>query len=106
MSKSFRRFEILLPLRFNDGHPVPSERIAETLDELQQRFGAVSCESQTIRGIWQYKTEVYRDESVRVFVDVADTPESSDFFRDFKERLKTRFGQIDIWIATYPVEIF
>ena len=33
MSASFRRFEILLPLRFNDGKPVPDDLIAETLTE-------------------------------------------------------------------------
>ena len=33
MSGTFRRFEILLPLRFNDGRAVPSEIIAMTLLE-------------------------------------------------------------------------
>ena len=33
MSKTLRRFEVLLPLRFNDGQPVPDEIIAETLLE-------------------------------------------------------------------------
>ena len=37
MSRSFRRFEILLPLRFNDGSPVPGELVADTLLELRQR---------------------------------------------------------------------
>jgi hypothetical protein len=50
MSKQFRRFEILLPLRFNDGQSVPDELIADTLLELREQFGAVSCETQTIRG--------------------------------------------------------
>jgi hypothetical protein len=31
MSSAFRRFEILLPLRFNDGRPVPNELVADTL---------------------------------------------------------------------------
>jgi len=31
MSKAFRRFEILLPLRFNDGSAVPEELVADTL---------------------------------------------------------------------------
>ena len=35
VSKVFRRFEILLPLRFNDGRPVPDELIADTLLELR-----------------------------------------------------------------------
>ncbi len=106
MSRSYRRFEILLPLRFNDGRDVPDEIIAQTLEELQDRFGAVSCESQTIRGMWRHEGQTYRDESVRVFVDVLDDPASLAFFRDFKERLKSRFGQIDIWMTTYPVEVF
>ncbi len=33
MSKTLRRFEVLLPLRFNDGQPVPEEIVAETLRE-------------------------------------------------------------------------
>ena len=57
MSKAFRRFEILLPLRFNDGQPIPAEFVAGTLLELRQRFGAVSCETQTIRGFWQHQDQ-------------------------------------------------
>ena len=48
MSRALRRYEVLLPLRFNDGQPVPDEIVAETLLELEQHFGAVSCETQTI----------------------------------------------------------
>ena len=64
MSKTFRRFEILLPLRFNDGQPIPDELIADTLLELRQRFGAVSCETQTIRGLWQHQEQIFRDDLV------------------------------------------
>ena len=54
MSASFRRFEILLPLRFNNGEPVPDGLIADALLELEERFGAVSCETQTIQGLWRH----------------------------------------------------
>ena len=105
MSSTFRRFEILLPLRFNDGRPVPDELIADTLLELEQRFGAVSSETQTIQGFWQHQGHSYRDDLTRLFVDVPDAPESLDFFRALKERLKVRFQQLDIWMTTYPVEV-
>lgn len=49
MSNAFRRFEMLLPLRFNDGQSVPHELIADSLLEIRERFGAVSCESRWIR---------------------------------------------------------
>ena len=71
MSRSLRRFEILLPLRFNDGQHVPDDLVADTLLELERQFGAVSSETQTIRGLW-HEGESYRDDLMRVFVDVAD----------------------------------
>lgn len=104
MSSSLRRFEILLPLRFNDGQPVPDETIGESLLELRQRFGAVSSETQLIRGLWLHEGHEYRDELVRVFVDAPDGPEARQFFVAYKELLKSRFGQIDIWMTTYPIE--
>jgi hypothetical protein len=63
-----RRYELLLPLRFNDGQPVPDALIADTLVELEQHFGAVSSETQNIRGQWRHQGQAYRDELVRVFV--------------------------------------
>jgi hypothetical protein len=105
MSRSLRRYEILLPLRFNDGQPVPDDLVADTLLELEQRFGAVSSETQTIRGLWRYEGESYRDDLIRVFVDVADEAEHRRFFLEFKERLKARFQQIDIWMTTYSIEV-
>lgn len=105
MSKTFRRFEILLPLRLNDGRAVPDDWIADTIMELRQRFGAVSCETQTIRGLWQHQDQLLRDDLVRVFVDVTDDPENRAFFVDFKERLKARFEQLDIWVTTYPIDL-
>src|SRR5262249_28590699 len=104
MSES-RRYEILLPLKFNDGQRVPPEVVIETLLELEQRFGAVSCETQTIHGIWQHQGQRFRDDLVRVFVDVPDQPEHRQFFRDYKEELKSRFKQLDILITTYPIEV-
>ena len=105
MSRSVRRFEVLLPLRFNDGQPVPDDLVADTLIELEQRFGAVSCETQTIRGLWRYEGQPFRDDLVRVFVDVPDEPESRQFFVEFKDRLKARFQQLDIWLTTYLIEV-
>ncbi len=105
MSDSFRRFEILLPRRFNDGLPVPDELIAETLVELEQRFGAVSCETQVIQGLWRQADQLYRDDLIRVFVDAPDLPESRQFFVEFKESVKARFQQLEIWMTTYPIEV-
>ena len=105
MSISGRRFEILLPLRFNDGNEVPDTLIAETLVELRRKFGAVSCEAQRIQGQWQHEGQIYRDELVRVFVDVEDTDENRSFFREFRDRTRSRFHQLSIWMTSHPIDI-
>jgi hypothetical protein len=79
-----RRYEILLPQRFNDGRPVPEEALSETLLALERQFEAVSWETQIIRGAWQHGGKSYRDELMRVFVDVPDLPENREFFVQFK----------------------
>jgi hypothetical protein len=105
MSSTLRRFEILLPLRFNDGQPVPDDLVGQTLLEFRQQFNAVSAETQVIRGHWQHQGEVFRDELVCVFVDVADNEENRAFFVAYKEQLKARFRQLDIWMTTYLIEV-
>jgi hypothetical protein len=105
MSRMLRRFEILLPLRFNDGSPVPDELVGQTILELRKQFNAISAETQVIRGHWQFQGEEFRDDLVRLFVDVADTPENLAFFVSLKEVLKTRFQQHDLWMTAYPIEV-
>jgi hypothetical protein len=48
MRKPFRRFELLLPTKLNNGLPVPNSAFSVTLLELEERFGAVSAETQII----------------------------------------------------------
>jgi len=54
--------------------------IADTLLELREQFGAVSCETQTIRGTWTFEAEVFRDDLIRVYVDAEDVSESRKCF--------------------------
>jgi hypothetical protein len=92
-------------LRFNDGSPVPDDIIADTLVQLEERFGAVSCETQSISGRWRHEGQSFRDDLMRVFVDVPDETEGREFFVAYKEQLKARFQQLDIWMTTYLIEV-
>jgi hypothetical protein len=100
-----RRYEILLPLQFNDGQPVPDSLIGEALTDLRGHFGAVAWETQIIKGTWEHQEQLYRDNLMRVIVDVPDTEDTRRFFSQFKQTLKTRFRQIDIWMTTHMIEI-
>jgi hypothetical protein len=100
-----RRYEILLPLLFNDGTPVPEALLAKTFTELRARFRAASWETQIVRGSWEYEGAIFRDNLTRFYVDVPDLPEHRLFFKEFKATLKERFKQVDVWITSHPVDV-
>jgi hypothetical protein len=100
-----RRYEILLPLLSNNGTPIPATLLAETFAELREKFGAASWETQTVQGAWEHEGAIYRDNLTRFFVDVPDLPEHRIFFKEFKEKLKLRFNQLDVWITSHPVDV-
>ena len=100
-----RRYEILVPLMFNDGRPVPESLLAQTFSELREKFGAASWETQTLRGTWEQQGTIFEDSLTRFFVDVPDQPEHREFFKAFKETLKRRFNQLEIWITSHSLDI-
>jgi hypothetical protein len=103
--REYRRYEILLPRRFNDGRRVPTALLRQTFRELEARFGAVSAERQTILGAWRHGEKTL---SRRTSADVCSVPaglEHDQFFREFKETLKTRFQQLDVWVTSHDIRV-
>jgi hypothetical protein len=105
MSSNWRRFEVMLPLRFNDGRDVPGEWIAEAILEIVERFGAASYETQRVEGHWRHGGIAYRDDLVRLVVDVPDSEEHRSWVRDFKGRWRVRLEQLELWVVSYQVDI-
>ncbi len=100
-----RRYEILFPRKYNDGRPVSGELFEQAREELVGRFGGVTMEPQTVRGVWDHQGARYEDELVRYVVDVEDTPENQQFFVGWKLVLLQRFQQIEIYITSYLVDV-
>jgi hypothetical protein len=42
MKSKSRRYEVLLPVRFNDGKDVPEEVLGEAVNEIVDQFNAVT----------------------------------------------------------------
>ena len=61
MSSKWRRFEVLLPLQFNDGRDVSGELLAEAVLEIVDHFGAASYETQKVEGHWRLGAVIVRD---------------------------------------------
>jgi hypothetical protein len=105
MSSKWRRFEVLLPLQFNDGRDVPGDWLAEAVLEIVDHFGAASYETQRVEGHWRQGGVLYRDNLVRIIVDMPDSTKNRGWMKLFKDRWKTRLEQIELWMVSYRIEI-
>ncbi len=105
MSSKWRRFEVLLPLRFNDGKDIPAEWLAEAVLEIADHFGAASYETQRIEGRWRHEGVVFRDDLVRLVVDVPDNAKNRRWMKQFKGQWKARLQQLELWMVSYAINI-
>src|SRR5437868_2212985 len=99
------RYEILLPLFYNDGRPVEAEKFLATDDDLVLAFGSTSTDQVTVRGKWKYGSTVYSDQLIRVRTDVEESAENREAMRVLRETLKSRFVQIYIWITAHRIDV-
>ena len=51
MRKKFRRFEVLLPARFNDGREAPDDLVGDAIDEVIDQFHAASYYKDAAEGV-------------------------------------------------------
>jgi hypothetical protein len=91
-------------LNYNDGTEIEPDKFDQTADELCDRFGGITLDTVQISGTWKYGGTRYRDALIRIRIDTNDKAASA-FFKDYKETLKARFRQIDIWITVHQLEI-
>ena len=99
-----KRYEILLPLTYNDGATIEADKFDRTAEEISDRFGGVTEDTIRVTGTWKYGGTRYRDQLLRLRVDTND-PAAAGYFRAMKAAWKDRFRQIDIWITAYEIEI-
>jgi hypothetical protein len=93
---TLKRFEILLPLNYNDGRPIEREKFLATHRELVSKFRATTVDVIQASGSWVYRGTFYEDLLIRVTIDCPGSADVYEFFRAHKEVLKSRFAQKDI----------
>jgi hypothetical protein len=66
MAKSARRYDIYLPLTFNDGRPIPDDQFEAVESRMLKQFGGVTSQQRDfpLRGIWQGETQLYFDQVI------------------------------------------
>jgi hypothetical protein len=76
MSNKLRRFEVLLPTRFNDGREVPDDLIVDAIGEIIDQFGSASFYKEAVEGYWHHGGTLYRDQLGLLVVDVPNNAKS------------------------------
>jgi len=91
---------------YNDGTPVEQQSFTATRQELVDRFSGGTFDLIPMTGYWLGPMGgVYQDQVGRFVVDVEDSAENQQFFVDWKETLKERFHQTDIWMVAILLEV-
>jgi hypothetical protein len=105
MKNRSRRYEVLLPVRFNDGSDVPEELLGQAVNEIVEQFGAVTFHRQTVEGHWRHDETLFRDDLAILVIDLPDTATNRKWMRAFKARWKKQLRQLEIWMVSYPIDI-
>ena len=102
-----RKYEIYLPLKYNDGKNIEAEKIRSIKEELVDAFGAitVSSLSSPYQGTWKYGGVEFIDDIIKIEVVATNDRATKKFFKEFKERLKESLQQIDILITTHGIQV-
>jgi len=84
---------------------VPSEWLAEAVLEVVDHFGAASYETQKVEGHWRHGGVLYRDDLVRIIIDVPDLVKNRQWMKQFKKRWKDRLEQLELWVISYRIDL-
>ena len=58
MPSKWRRFEVLIPLQWNDGQEIPEELLGEAVFEILDQFTGVGFENLNVVGHWLHEGTV------------------------------------------------
>ena len=103
-----RRYGILLPAEFNDGRLIADacpRCLPDSLSEVIDNFGAFTFRPDTAVGSWTAGDRRYDDRLYLLIVDVDDTAGHRAWISHLKSHLLQRFQQLEIYVASYPVEV-
>lgn len=48
---------------------------------------------------------IYRDNLVKIVVDVPDQDASRDWMKGYKTRWMTKFEQLELWVVSYRIDV-
>lgn len=101
------RIEIYLPLYYNDNTAIEADKFDKTRQELIKKFGALTAmptnPDLALQGWWVNKGITYQDRIVILRIDSEDL--NLKFWSKYKNLLKRRFAQLEIYITISEISV-
>lgn len=98
-----KEYDLFVPLKYNDGTPIETDKFQDLQDRLLERFGGLTFFPQPNQGFWKMAGVTYRDEIVVYRVLATETQSARRFLTELKERLMGQLGQEDFLIVERDV---
>jgi hypothetical protein len=107
MARSARRYDLYLPLTYNDGRPVEDDKFDGVERRLLAWFGGLTSQQRAfpLKGVWQGKTRLYLDEVIVMTVLDFRRQGSTRFIAQLKRDLLREFDQLEILITESPLRV-
>jgi len=101
-----KKYEIYLPLKYNDGQEIEPQTLKQIRQQLIAVFGALTASSRSapLEGTWRYGGFEFVDDIIRIEIITEEDMRSHLFFKSFKEELKGTLRQLDILITVQDIE--
>lgn len=100
-----KEYDLYLPLSYNDGRPVESEKIQRFKKILLDYFGGLTHFPQENEGLWKFGGITFRDKVVILRVLAEDGPEAHYFFKAFREQIQKELAQAELLIVERDVKV-
>ena len=100
------KYEIYLPLKYNDGREIETGKFKQIREELIAFFGAITVSSQSApyQGTWKYGGVSFVDDIIKIEIIASADRGTKNFLRKFKQRLKKLLNQLDILITAQDIQ--
>jgi len=101
MSKPARRYDVYLPLTYNDGRSIPEGQFDAVEQRLVQRFTGVTSHQREfpLRGVWFGSTQLYLDQVIIMTALDFRRAGSQRFIVQLKQDLLRDFEQVEVLIT-------
>jgi hypothetical protein len=66
---------------------------------------ALSVETQSVEGQWRHGGVIVRDNLAKIIVDVPDLVSNRRWMKQFRDRWRSMFEQVQLWMISYSVDV-